>query len=430
MTVRLQTSRWLLALVLLFGAGLAFFAAVNHPAGAPAGHAGIAEHPRTTDEQIAALQATVKAHPREADEYVLLADAYMQKVRETGDAGYYARAEGVLAIARRIDPNNSALHTGLGTLALARHDFRDALRQGQRAHRLAPDLVRPLGVIVDAQVELGRYGAASQTLQRMLDAKPNLASYARASYLRELHGDLGGAARAMRLAVDAGGPSPENVAYVQTLLGQLELTRGNIGAAERAYRTALYRFPAYAGAEAGLARVEAARGDLPAAIDRLRAVVTRLPLPEYVIALGETELAAGRTRQAREDLAIVRAEQRLLAAAGVNTDTEIALFEADHGSPARAVKLARRAWGRAPSVRSADALGWSLTAAGRPRAGLAWAHRALRLGSRDPLFLYHAGMSARAAGFAAESRVLLRRALSLNPHFSPLYAPRAERALR
>src|SRR4051794_24480810 len=389
----------LLLIGLVFAAGIAFFTAINHPA-APVGHSGtgLAEHPRTTDQLIASLQATVRAHPGNSGEYVLLADAYMQKVRETGDAGYYARAGGVLAIARRIDPNSSALYTGLGTLALARHDFREALADGQRAHALAPDLVRPLGVIVDAQVELGRYGAAGRTLQRMLDEKPNLASYARVSYFRELHGDLDGAARAMQLAVDAGGAAPENVAYVQSLLGQLEYTRGRLGAAGRAYRLALYRFPGYAPAQAGLARVDAARGRLHPAISRLRAVVARLPLPEYVIALGDAELAAGRPAAAHRDLGLVRAEQRLLASNGVNTDTEIALFEADHGSPGRAVGLARRAWAAAPSVRSADALGWALTAAGHPGAGLAWAQRALRLGSRDPLFLYHAGMAARAAG--------------------------------
>jgi hypothetical protein len=81
-------------------------------------------------------------------------------------------------------------------------------------------------------------------------------------------------------------------------------------------------------------------------------------------------------------------------------------------------------------VRSADALGWALTAAGHPRAGLAWAHRALRLGSRDPLFLYHAGMTARAAGARGQARTWLRRAVALNRRFSPLYGPRAERALR
>jgi hypothetical protein len=94
----------------------------------------------------------------------------------------------------------------------------------------------------------------------------------------------------------------------------------------------------------------------------------------------------------------VRAEQRLLGRSGVDVDVDAALFEADHGSPRRAVALARRAWAAAPSVRSADALGWALTRSGHARAALPWAARALRLGSRDPAFNLHAGLAARAAG--------------------------------
>jgi hypothetical protein len=109
---------------------------------------------------------------------------------------------------------------------------------------------------------------------------------------------------------------------------------------------------------------------------------------------------------------------------------DLALFEANHGEPARGVALARRAWAAAPSVRSADALGWSLTRAGNPAAGLRWAKRSLRLGSADPAFLYHAGMTARAAGRTALGKQWLRRALARNPRFSPLYAPRARAALR
>jgi tetratricopeptide (TPR) repeat protein len=431
MTLRRPLPLPLLVVGVVFAAALLVFGAVNRgPASVANSTDAFPAHPRTTDQLVASLQAAVRANPRSAGDYVLLGEAYIQKVRETGDAGFYTRAQGVLAIAHRLAPSDSAVYTGLGTLALARHDFRGGLADGLRAHALAPEVVQPLGVIVDAQVELGRYSAARRTLQQMIDEKPNLASYARVSYFRELHGDLPGAVRAMNDAVDAGGAAPENVAYVQTLLGHLELTSGRLGAASRAYRLALYRFPSYAPALAGLARVDAARGRLGLATRRLRDVVNRLPLPEYVIALGETELAAGRAGQARRDLALVPVEQRLLAANGVNTDTEIAVFEADHGSPATAVRLARRAWANAPSVRSADALGWALTAAGRPHAGLAWAHRALRLGSRDPLFLYHAGMTARAAGARAEARRLLSRALAPNPRFSPLYGPRAERVLR
>ena len=62
-------------------------------------------------------------------------------------------------------------------------------------------------VRVDALVELGRYDEAERELQAMIDRKPNLAAYARVSYLRELRGDLEGAAEAMRFAVAAGGPA-------------------------------------------------------------------------------------------------------------------------------------------------------------------------------------------------------------------------------
>src|SRR5436189_3630243 len=89
---------------------------------------------------------------------------------------------------------------------------------------------------------------------------PTLAAYARVSYFRELHGDLDGALAAMRLAVSAGGEAPENVAYVQTLLGNLLLARGSLGDARLAYLEALDRVPAYPPASAVLARVDPARG--------------------------------------------------------------------------------------------------------------------------------------------------------------------------
>ena len=104
----------------------------------------------------------------------------------------------------------------------------------------------------------------------------------------------------------------------------------------------------------------------------------------------------------------MRVQQRLLARAGVNTDVELAVFESDHGDPARGLRLARRAWAAAPSVRSADALGWALTRSGRREEGLGWARRARRLGSADPLFAFHAGMAARGWRAAAAAAVRAR----------------------
>jgi Flp pilus assembly protein TadD len=158
--------------------------------------------------------------------------------------------------------------------------------------------------------------------------------------------------------------------------------------------------------------------------------VERLPLPEYAVALGEAEEAARRIGAARRDYALVGAEVKLLHANGVNTDVDLALFEANHGSAARGVTFGRRAWRQAPSVRSADAYAWALYTAGRIGPASRLSDEAMRLGSRDPSFLYHAGMIARRAGRDDQARGLLHRLLAESPRFSPLYAPRARRALR
>jgi tetratricopeptide (TPR) repeat protein len=377
----------------------------------------------STDAEIERLQAEVRrGAPLEAQ----LAGAYLQKARETGDPGFYVRADGVLSRALARGPEDPAELIEAATLAAGRHDFRGALRLAEQARALQPEAIAPYPVLVDALVELGRYGEAERTLQQFIDRKPSLPAYARVSYFRELHGDLAGAADAMARAVSAGGGARENLAYAQTLLGQLELARGRLAAASRAYRAALASVPGYLPALAGRARLDAARGDLGGAIAAWRKVVTLRPLPEYVIALGEAELAAGRDAAGRSDLALVAVQEKLLADAGVNTDVELAIYEADHGDRSRAVALAREAWDNAPGVRSADARGWALTRAGRPREGLRWARRALSLGSLDPTFRYHAGI---AAGETPEGRRNLRLALQHGLDAYPLHAKRARAAL-
>jgi pentatricopeptide repeat protein len=395
--------RLLIGFLATFAVALPVFVLLTRDDGRPASTANpnLPPAPRpsdSTDTRIAKLQATVRAAPLRADGYTLLAGAYLQKVRETGDAGFYTRAQGAVDRALQLRPGNASALTERSALELSRHDFRGGLADAELARKAAPTVVQPFGALVDALVELGRYDRARTALQEMVDRKPNLAAYARVSYFRELHGDLRGALSAMRAAVSAGGAVPEQDAYVRSLLGGLELQVGRIDAAVRDYREALEAVPNYPAAEAGLAQADVARGRLAPAIARLQRVIERLPLPSYVIALGEAQAAAGQRAAARQSFALVRAEVMLQQRAGVNADVELAIFEADHGSPQRAVALGRRAWAAAPSVRSADALGWALHSAGRSRAALGWARRALALGSRDPAFLAHAGLIARSAG--------------------------------
>ena len=429
---------WLLAPVAAFAATLALLNAVQGGGRAPApaalfdrpGPASVDVPPgASTAATIAATRAAIADEPGDAALHAALGDLYYQRGRETADSTWNEKAHDSYRRALELDPGSAQATSGLGTLALAKHDFAGGLRYGRQALALAPESVRPYSAIVDGQVELGRYQAAARSLDRMVSLKPNLASYARISYFRELHGDLDGALAAMRLAVSAGGGSAENVAYVETLLGNLELQRGKIGRAGEAYRTALARVPNYLPAQAGLATVAAARGELDVAIERYAAVVDTSAVHEYHLLLLEAQLGDGRSAAARREIAAIRDNQALERANGVNTDAELAIFEADHGSAARAVKLGRAAVRTAPSVSSADAYSWALTAAGRGEEALRWAKRALRTSWRDPLVRYHAGLAARLAGKPALARRWLSQALALNPRFSPLHAPRAKRAL-
>jgi tetratricopeptide (TPR) repeat protein len=343
------------------------------------------------------------APPPGAPDYASLGGSYLQKARDTGDPGYYSRAERSFAAALRRDPSNVDALLGAGTLAGLRHDFRGQLRLGRQARRLMPELFGAYPVIADAQVELGRYGAAERTLQHLLDAKPNLTSYSRVSYFRELHGDLDGAVEAMRLAVSAGAGAPENAAYVEVLLGDLELQRGRAGAARLAYTAALRSLPGYPAGLVGLARADAAGGDLGRAAVRLRRAADRLPLTGTLTLLAQVERSLGRPKAARAALDTARAQQRLYAAARTEPDAEAVLFEANYGEPRRAVALGREVWERAPSIRSADALAWAHVRAGDYGAAPPWARRALGTGSRDPLFNLHAAVAFERAGLPDEA---------------------------
>ena len=401
MTATLAMSR-LIAPLAVFGAVLAVMVVLNGGATSPPALSAGADVGRPSGDPLRDARAAVRAAPDSADARALLGEAYVTKARATGDPSLYARAERVLSGALRRDPGNVAALVGAGTLAGLRHDFREQLRLGLAARRVAPALARPYTVIADAQIELGRYRDAARSIQRLVDLKPGLPAYARASYYRELTGDPAGAVRAMRFSVSAGG-SPESLAYVQALTGNLELARGRPEAAWHAYMASLRTIPGYSDALEGLARVDAARGDVRRSSARLRRLAADRPPARALTFLAELELARGHPRAARRHLRTARAQFARDRAAGGLPDAEAVLLEANHGSRARAVRLGHRVWRGKPSIRSADALGWALTRAGRPREGLIWAGRALRTSSLDPMFRLHAGVAARRAGRGREA---------------------------
>jgi tetratricopeptide (TPR) repeat protein len=372
---------------------------------------------------VARLQAELRRRPDDPRLLTRLGVAYLTRARETADPSFYAKAAGVLERAGRLAPGDAGTMVARGLLELGRHDFRSALAWGARAARANPDLPDALGVTFDAQVELGRYRAAVATAQAMVDAKPTQASLARVSYARELLGDPAGAVAAMVQAAAAGGGSPADQAYVQTLLGNLHLGAGRLGPAEAAYRRALERRPGDGLAEVGLARVAAARGDLAGAARRLEPVATALPLPATVALLGDVRAALGDAAAAATQYQLVRVIERLNKANGVAVDLDLARFEADHArdrgaDPRRAVAMARRALADRPTIYAEDALGWALRQAGRPRQALPHARAAVRLGTRDAVLWYHLAAVEADLGRTAAARRHLAEAFAINPYLT------------
>jgi pentatricopeptide repeat protein len=321
----------------------------------------------------------------------------------------------------------------MGSLALSRHDFASGVEWGRRALAQAPRSYVAYGILADGYTELGRYDEAVDALQQMIDLRPDQTSYSRVSYARELHGDLANAIVAMQQAVDSGGPRAEGTNWSRVQLGNLSFNSGDLDAAELQYRASLYFLPNYVHGLAGQAKVAAARGDLKGAAKLYEQALAIMPWPEYAIALGDVYRAMGNESAARRQDDLVRVISQLQRAGGVDVDLEMALFEADHAqdaaSLAAALQNARAVYAHRPSVHAADVLAWTLHRAGQPAEALPFAREALRLGTKDPLMLFHAGAIAAAAGEPSEAKGYLEAALAQNPQFSVRYAPEARQLL-
>jgi tetratricopeptide (TPR) repeat protein len=385
----------------------------------------------SVDSQIQTLQDQLRSHPDDWQSYSQLGLTYLQKARETGDPTYYQKTEDALNKALSFQPDDYASVSASGALALARHQFHAALELGEKARQINPDRAYAYGVIADAQTELGQYSEAVETLQAMVNLRPDMSSYSRISYIRELHGDIDGALDMMQRAVDSGTPNLESTAWVRTQLGNLYFNTGDFEQAEVEYLRTLNDRPDYVYALAGLGRLRAAQGETGEAIKLLNQAIGIMPMPEFVILLGDLYQTTGQQDAANQQYNLVSTIEEIYRANGVDMDMEIALFNADHNKNLKeTLALARKSFENRPSIHGADALAWVLYKNGNYQEAQKYSEEALRLGTKDALKLFHAGMIALELGNETQAREYLEQALAINPHFSILDAGQARETLK
>ncbi|HEX8367735.1 MAG TPA: tetratricopeptide repeat protein [Pyrinomonadaceae bacterium] len=383
-----------------------------------------------TDRNIKAAQGVIEKQPDNPTGYNMLSAAFMQKARETGDFSLNARAEESLKHSFRIAPDNYEGTKLQAALLLNYHRFPEALKAARRAQAINPRDHDVYGAMVDALVELGDYKTAVDAAQKMVDLRPDTASYSRISYLRSLHGDTKGAIEAMKMAVEAASPqNPEGIAWCRVHLGDELMSDGKLKEAEREYDYALYLFPDYHPALAAKARARYAAGDSENAIIFYKRAAERVPLPEYIAPLGDLYAQLNRADEAKQQYDQVEFIEKM--GAGAETySRQLALFWADHDVRLdEALAAAERERATRSDIYTFDVLAWCLYKKGRFEEAKTAAGEALRLGTRDPRLLYHAGMISLATGDNRKGADYLKQALAVNPSFDVLQAAVAKEKL-
>ncbi|MBV8817187.1 MAG: tetratricopeptide repeat protein, partial [Acidobacteriaceae bacterium] len=227
-----------------------------------------------TDDRITLYQQLSEAKTENLHYQVLLAGAFIQKMRDTTDYGYLDRADKVLQRVLSADSANYEALRLRTEIELERHHFKQAVEYSQQLTKTAPGDAWNWGTLGDAYIELGDYNRAADAYQKMINLRPNLSSYNRAAHYRFLTNDLNGAIEIMKQAIESGSTSPENVAWCYVELGAYYLKAGRLADAEYAYTNALRTFPKYHPAYAGLGKVRIAQGKTDDAVQQfLRAQV-------------------------------------------------------------------------------------------------------------------------------------------------------------
>jgi tetratricopeptide (TPR) repeat protein len=350
------------------------------------------------DTEIQRLQQALRDERTPSRAAEQLGYRFITRARLSNDAGFYTLAEQAALCMASIDAADPA------ALLLRGHVLHQLHRFGEAeliARRLVAgrEFVLDYGLLGDALMEQGRLTEAATVYQKMIDLKPFYQSYTRAAHLRWLRGDLDGAMKMMRAAVQAASPrDPESIAWAYSRLAMYELQRGRLADAARMADASLNYVADYAAALLVRGRIQLARGTRLEAVATLERAARLNPLPEYQWAYADALRCLNRIDDARQ------VEQQL-AMAGSDDPRTFALYLATRReNRMQAIALARQELHKRSDIFTLDALAWALASAGEIREAAPLMARALAEGTQDARLFLHAAAIAAADGRTADAK--------------------------
>ena len=256
----------------------------------------------------------------------------------------------------------------------------------------------------------------------MVSVRPDIRSYSRISYLREIYGDMPGSIFAIKLAVAAGYPGLEQTEWTRCILGHLYENTGSIDSAEVEYKKALIERPDYAFAIAGLGRVAKARGNYKEAIEhfeKAKSLITEYSFSDELTDLyrlnNENEKAMDNARQVIDMLGPNAASEGETGH-GHYADRELAYAYLKVNDLDNAVKHAQTEYQRRPAnIDVSETMAWVNYKKGNYAQANTLISNALKTKSKNPVLLCRAGLIKIKAGDAAAGKALIKQALESNP---------------
>ena len=198
----------------------------------------------------------LRATPADTKSKLALAALFIEESRAFGNHAYYDEAAlHYVNDVLQTEPKNFEASVLKSVLLLSQHRFEEARAEAEKTKQLNPYNAYVYGILTDANVELGNYTVAIENADKMVSIRPDIRSYSRVAYLREIYGDYQGAIEAMKMAVSAGVPGDEATVWTRVQLARLYENTGQIPEARMQYSIALEERPGYAYALAGMARL-------------------------------------------------------------------------------------------------------------------------------------------------------------------------------